>query len=64
MTGHARRHFAISCAKLAELIEMPFGCGLGWAKGRKHVLGHIDATWQIQLNRSSAAVMQPYVKLL
>jgi len=25
MPGHSRRHFAVSCAKMAELIEMPFG---------------------------------------
>jgi len=25
---------------------------------------HIGATWRIQLNRPSAAAMQPYVKLL
>jgi len=23
----------VSCAKTAEPIEMPFGCGLGWAEG-------------------------------
>jgi len=26
--------------------------------------GHIGATWQMQLNRPSAAAMRPYVKLL
>jgi len=25
MPGHARQHSAVSCAKMAEPIEMPFG---------------------------------------
>jgi len=33
MPGHAGRHFAVSCAKMAEPIEMSFGCGLAWAYG-------------------------------
>jgi len=52
------------------------GCGLGWAKGSTSSIvfakwhqcalmgGHNGATWQIRLNRSSAAAMRPYVKLL
>jgi len=51
-------------------------CGLGWAVGSRSSIvfarwrqcalhwGHIDTTWRIRLNRSSAAVMRPYVKLL
>ena len=35
--GHARRHPAVSCAKMAQPIEMPFGL---WAQlgSRNHVL--------------------------
>jgi len=55
----------MSCAKTAELIEMPFGL---WtlAGPRKHVLGevHTDATWQTPLNRPCAAAMRSIVKLL
>jgi len=55
----------VSCAKAAELIEMPFGT---WTQvgTRKHVLGrgHTGATWQIPLNRPCVAVMRPVVKLL
>jgi len=33
MPGHARRHSAISCAKMAELIDLPFGLWTwGWPK--------------------------------
>ena len=32
-TGHVRRFFAVSCEKMAEPVEMPFGL---WA--RNHVL--------------------------
>ena len=37
MPGHSQRHSAVSCAKMAELIEMPFGL---WTRmgQRKHVL--------------------------
>jgi len=52
------------------------GCGLRLAEGSTSSIvfarlcqcavmgGHIDATWQIQLNHLSAAVMRLYVKLL
>jgi len=40
----------VSCAEMAEPIEMPFGL---WTRvsQKKHVLhgGHIGATWQIRL---------------
>ena len=61
---------------MAEPIDLPFGCELRLAEGstssvvfarfHQYVLmgGHIDATWQIHLNRPSAAAMQPFVKLL
>jgi len=56
---------AMSCAKMAEPIEMPFGL---WTRmGRKkHVLGamHTGATWQIPLNRPCEVTMQLVVKLL
>jgi len=31
--------FAMSCAKMAELIEMPFGHGLAWAVGSMYLTG-------------------------
>jgi len=52
------------------------GCGLGLAEGSTSSIvfarlrqcaltgGHIVTTWQIRLNRPSAAAMRPYVKLL
>jgi len=51
------------------------GCGLSWAKVSTssivftrwrqcaHMGGHIDPTWQIRLNRPSAAAMRSYVTL-
>ena len=56
---------AVSPAKTAEPIEMPFELWT-WVRRRKHVLhgGHIDTTWWIRLNRPCAAAMRPYVKLL
>jgi len=44
---------AVSCAKTAQPINLPFGIG-----------GHIGATWQIQLNHLSAVAMRPYVILV
>jgi len=59
--GHARLHSAVSCAKMAERIQMPFGL---WSRvgRRKHVLHgeHIDTTWQIQLNHPCATAMRSY----
>jgi len=54
----------VSCAKTAEPTEMQFGM-LSWAGPGNHVLDVVDigATWQIRLNRPSAAAMRPYVKL-
>jgi len=58
---------AVSCAKTAEPIEMPFVMCTRVASG-KHVLDgvHIGAIWRIRLNRPSAAAMRPrlFVKLL
>jgi len=54
-----------SPAKSTELIEMQFGL---WTRVRpsKHVLDgvHNGATWQIRLNYTCAAAMQPYIKSL
>jgi len=48
-----------------ELIEMPFGI---WFRvgPRKHVVDgvHTGTTWRIRRNRSCAAAMRPFVKLL
>jgi len=70
MSGHARRHYAVSCAKKTEHIEMPFGL---WTRvdPRKHALHgvHIGDTWRIQLIRlcsgelNEVVAMRPYVKL-
>jgi len=48
MPGHAKRHYAVRCAKMAESIEMPFGL---WTRvgPRKHVLGG-DGHWRNLLN--------------
>ena len=35
MPGHARRHSAVSCAKISELIDLPFGLWAGVGR-RKH----------------------------
>jgi len=52
---------AVSCAKMAEPIEVQFGM---WTRmgPRKHVLDGV--TRRIRLNRQCAAAMRPYVKLL
>jgi len=57
-------YVAVSCAKMAELIEMPFAYGLGGPKEALLDRVDISATWQIRLRRPCAAVMRPYVKLL
>jgi len=73
MHGHARRHSAARCAKMAEPIDLPFGL---WTRvGRRNhkfnrirqcavTGGNIGKTWRIRLNRQSSAAMRPYVKLL
>ena len=53
---------AISCTKMAEPMDMPFGL---WTPidPRKDVLhggGHIGATWRIRLNRPCAAAVRPF----
>ena len=41
MSGHVWRHSNVSCAKMAELIDMPFGL---WARmgRRNHVLDGVQ----------------------
>jgi len=60
MPGNARWHRAMSCAKMAEPIEIPFGL---WTRvgPRQPVLGavHTGATWRIPLKRPCAAAMRP-----
>ena len=62
--GRAGQHCAVSCAKMAEPIEMPFGL---WTRvgTRKHVLGKVytGATWPIRLNRLCAAAMRPFCQV-
>jgi len=54
----------VSCAKMAEPIEMPFAL---WSLmgPRKYVLlwVHIGTTWQIRLNRPFAAVMRSFCQI-
>jgi len=72
----SRRHSAVSCARMAEVTNMPFGL---WTRvgRRKHKFNHIRqvapmrphgrAHWCHQANAiepSSAAAMQSYVKLV
>jgi len=59
MPGQARRHSAMSCAKMALAIDMPFGLSTQVGQ-RMHILGgvHTGASWRIPLNRSCAAAMR------
>ena len=71
MSGHARQHCAVSCAKMAEPLICCLSCGLWWAEGSTSSIvfarwlqctlmgGHIGVAWQIRLNRTSAAAMRP-----
>jgi len=40
MLGHARRHYAVSCAEMAELIDLPFGLWTRMGR-RKHKFNRI-----------------------
>jgi len=64
MTGHAQQQSAMSCAKMAEQINMSFRL---WTRmgPRKHVLLglHIGTTWQIRLKHSCVAVMLPFCQI-
>jgi len=65
MPRHAWRHLAVSCAKMAEPIEMLFELWSGVCRRKRELHGgHIVATWWIRLNCPCAVAMQPYVKLL
>jgi len=57
--GHARRHPAVSCANMAQPIEMPFGLWT-WVGPSKHVLHVVrtGATGRIRLNRPCLAALQ------
>jgi len=69
---------AVSCAKTAAPIDLPFGLWTrvdrgkqvqSYSTGGANVphgrTGHIGAIWRrIRLNRPSAAAIRPYVKLL
>jgi len=53
---------AVSCTKIAEPIEIPFG---SWTRVGflVSIYGvHIGAIWRIRLNHQCAAAMRPYVK--
>jgi len=67
MPGHTRRHSAMSCAKMAQLMEIAFRL---WTRmgPRKDVL-HGGALWLwrnlgTQLNRPCAAAMQPFCQYI
>ena len=64
MPGHAGRHSAVSCPKMAEPIEMSFGLCSGGSLEACVAWRHIGAIWRIRLYRPHAAAMRPYVKLL
>jgi len=56
----------MSCAKMAEPVEIPFWIWTRVDPSIKPLLGgvHTGATWGIPLNHPYAAAMQPVVKLL
>jgi len=58
---HTQQHCAMSCAKTAEPIEMPFGLWTLVSPG-KHVLGgvHTGATLRIALNCPCEVAMRPF----
>jgi len=62
MPGHARWHYAMSCEKMAEPVDLLFGL---WTRvgQRKHKFSR-NHQRRIWLNSLSAAAMRPYVKLL
>ena len=63
--GHAQRYCVLSCAKMADPIEVPFGFRRRVNPRIRVLRGvHSSTTWRIRLNRPRAAAMQPYVKLL
>jgi len=72
MLGHARRHSAVSCAKVAERIDLPFALWTRMGR-RKHKFNRIRHVAPMfphgkahsrHLDRPSAAAMRIYVNLL
>jgi len=73
--GICIRTFCVSLPKRLNRSIYRLNCGLGWAEGSTssivfarwrqcaHTGGHIGTTWQIRLNRPTAAAMRSYVKL-
>jgi len=61
---HGRRHSAVSCAKMAEPIDMLFGLCTR-VSPRKHALGgvHTGATWRIPVYRPCAVAMRPFCQI-
>ena len=76
MPGYARRHSAMSCAKLAKSIDFPFGLWTQVGRIKKKfnrirqvapMCPHWRAHWRNLENTIESSVcgaMQPYVKLL
>jgi len=64
MPGRVRRHPVVSCAIMAEPIEMPFMLRTRIGP-RKQVLHgvHIGATWRVRLNRLCAAAVWPFCRI-
>jgi len=57
----ARRHSAVSCAKTAEPIDLPFGL---WTRTSSIVFPYMTlTTCRVRLNGTSVAAIRPYVKL-
>jgi len=54
MPGHAGRHSAVSCVKMAEPIDMPFGL-LTQIDPRQHVL-HGGTHWRNLVNMIELSV--------
>jgi len=64
MSGHARRHSAVNCAKMAEPIEMAFGLRTRVGLRKQYQVGctlHTGARRRIPLNRPCAAAMRPFL---
>ena len=59
MPGHAQWHCAVSCAKMAEPIEMPFGLWTGVGQGSMcYMEVRIGETWRIWFSRPRSAALQ------
>jgi len=60
MPGHARLHSAVSCAKMAEPIEMPFGLRTQVGPRKQVLLG--GAQWCILANTIEPTVFSSPAK--